>query len=247
VQHLTSAQFGTDAFVFPAGTDVARLDGASPEDEVDTLGGIDVGMTSWSILLVGNRADTVTITNMTRVSEGACAPPLAGIYTPNNLQGEEQQTELYIQVDAPAPTFVDRDPRKAAGTPFFPGKSYSLPKGKTEKIVLRAVAAKQHCRFRIQMEYVAGGGIDSITISKPNGQPFEVTAPLADAANYRYFYLDFLDSLFFCFGRDTTDLVRVTPKEYSDMYLKQKAALDAGTPSCAERPDMLGPLPLYFR
>ena len=110
---------------------------------------------------------------------------------------------------------VDDPDGEDTGAPFFSTHKITLPKGEKNVVQVRALSAKQHCRWRLELDYLADGRRQTMVISAPGDKPFEVTGRADDSA-YTGFYLSPFDG---CRAKDgtETDRLRITGAEYAQM------------------------------
>jgi hypothetical protein len=93
-------------------------------------GGVDVGLSTSEITIMGNRRNPVEIVDMYPVLDGACTPPLSGIFEPHQAQGESEKIVLYTAVDRPSPRMLLADPGTTRNPDaFFAHHKITLPKG----------------------------------------------------------------------------------------------------------------------
>ncbi|MFI6240058.1 hypothetical protein ACIBEF_09300 [Micromonospora sp. NPDC050795] len=216
LKHIPYPQEGAFDYVYPADSDLARLDAKRPDDPAVEAGAVDIERSSWEITLVGTREEAAEAVDLRPVLVEPCGPPLTGIHEPNPSQGDSQKIVLVTHVDRPNPRMLVDDPGGAdAGVPFFATHKITLPKGEKNVIQVRALSAKQHCRWRLELDYLAEGRRQTMVISAPGDKPFEVTGRADDSA-YAWVYLSPSDG---CRAKDgtETDRLRITGAEYAQM------------------------------
>ncbi|WP_433320270.1 hypothetical protein ACQP0U_15925 [Micromonospora sp. CA-269861] len=216
VKHVPYPQEGAFNYVYPAGADLARLDAERPDDPAAEAGAVDIERSTWEITLVGTRDEAAEAVDLRPVLVEPCRAPLTGVFEPNPSQGDSQKLVLVTHVDRPNPRMLVEDPGgEDAGTPFFATHKITLPKGEKNVIQVRALSAKQHCRWRLELDYLAEGRRQTMVISAPGDKPFEVTGSAGDSS-YTWVYLNSFDG---CRAKDgsKTDRLRITGAEYAQM------------------------------
>ncbi|WP_444951770.1 hypothetical protein [Micromonospora ureilytica] len=216
LKHVPYPQEGALDYVYPAGFDLTRLDAKRPDDPTVEAGAVDIERSTWEITLVGTRDEAAEAVDLRPVLVEPCRPPLTGIREPNPSQGDSKKVVLVTHVDRPNPRMLVEDPDgEDAGAPFFATHKITLPKGEKNVIQVRALSAKQHCRWRLELDYLAEGRRQTMVISAPGDKPFEVTGRADDSA-YAWFYLSPSDG---CRAKDgtKTDRLRITGAEYAQM------------------------------
>ncbi|MBM0231049.1 hypothetical protein JNW91_03645 [Micromonospora sp. STR1_7] len=216
VKHVPYPQEGSLDYVYPAGSDLARLDAARPDDPAVEAGAVDIERSTWEITLVGTRDEAAEAVDLRPVLVEPCRAPLTGIKEPNESQGESKKVVLVTHVDRPNPRMLVEDRGgDEAGAPFFATHKITLPKGEKNVIQVRALSAKQHCRWRLELDYLADGRRQTMVISAPGDKPFEVTGRADDSA-YTWVYLNPING---CRAKDgsKTDRLRITGAEYAQM------------------------------
>ncbi|MET8359104.1 hypothetical protein [Micromonospora sp. NPDC005171] len=216
VKHIPYPQEGALNYVYPAGSDLARLDADRPDDPTVQAGAVDVERSTWEITLVGTRDEAAEAVDLRPVLVEPCRAPLTGIREPNESQGDSAKVVLVTHVDRPNPRMLVEDREGTdAGAPFFATHKITLPKGEKNVIQVRALSAKQHCRWRLELDYLADGGRQTMVISAPGDKPFEVTGRADDSA-YTWVYLS---PIIDCRAKDgtKTDRLRITGAEYAQM------------------------------
>lgn len=221
LKHVPYPEEGALGYVYPAGADLARLDAArpyagGPYDPTVEAGAVDIERSTWEITLVGTRDEAVEAVDLRPVLVEPCRPPLTGIREPNDSQGASEKVILVTHVDRPNPRMLVEDPEgEDAGAPFFATHKITLPRGEKNVIQVRALSAKQHCRWRLELDYLADGRRQTMVISAPGDKPFEVTGRANDAA-HTWIYLNSLNG---CRAKDgtRTDRLRITGAQYAEM------------------------------
>ncbi|MFI6783124.1 hypothetical protein [Micromonospora sp. NPDC050276] len=216
LKHVPYPQEGALDYLYPADADLARLDAARPDDPTVEAGAVDIERSTWEITLVGTRDEAVEAVDLRPVLVEPCRAPLTGILEPNKSQGDSKKIVLVTHVDRPNPRMLVEEPGgQDGGAPFFATHKITLPRGEKNVIQVRALSAKQHCRWRLELDYLADGRRQTMVISAPGGKPFEVTGRADDSA-YSWFYLS---PIYDCRAKDgsKTDRLRVTGAEYAQM------------------------------
>lgn len=217
VRHIPYPQEGALDYAYPADADLDRLDSARPKDPAVESGAVDIERSTWEITLVGTRDEAVEAVDLRPVLVEPCSAPLGGILEPNESQGASDKVVLVTHVDRPNPRMllVEDQSDKQADTPFFATHKITLPKGEKNVVQVRALSAKQHCRWRLEVDYLADGRRQTMVISAPGDKPFEVTGRVDDSA-YTWVYLS---PLYDCPAKDgtKTDRLRITGAEYAQM------------------------------
>lgn len=166
----------------PAQKNAALNDPARTTDRAewkDRYNMISVGDVTWEIGLETFRDERVEIINMTPVLDGgSCSRPLGGMLFQNGNAGSIDMIRLSVDIDSPQPVFMTQLDRNDPPVPYFQYRVIGLEKGKRDTIVLIARATNGYCRWRIKAEYYAAGARRELLLSRPDGSPFELTAPL---------------------------------------------------------------------
>lgn len=146
---------------------------------------VDLAITAWEVAIEGMRTNPVEITNIAPRLEEPCREALNRGIILRQSEGLSEKIFLYTDITAPNPTFdggvIGEDggaTRKDGTKNFFAHKNIRLEKGETQVLTLQARALKwEHCRWRYRIEYLSDGEKQSMTLSAPDGEPFEVTGP----------------------------------------------------------------------
>ncbi|MGW3785290.1 hypothetical protein ACWD5Z_11925 [Micromonospora chokoriensis] len=216
VRHIPYPDEGPGAYAYPADADLARLDAARPKDPAAEAGALDIDRSTWEITLVGTRDEAVEAVDLRPVLVEPCRAPVGGILEPNESQGASEKVVLVTHVDRPNPRMLAEDfGGEDAGEPFFATHKITLPRGEKNVIQVRALTAKQHCRWRLELDYLADGQRQTMVISAPGDKPFEVTGR-ADPSAYTWVYLS---PIYECRTKDgtKTERLRITGAEYAQM------------------------------
>lgn len=205
--------------LFPEGTDVFA-DTASADLLMSYLtqrGGVAIGESSWNLVLRGNRADDVTVVDM-RPVDVACDTPLNGVAVDLYPQGEMDRGRLLTQIDDESPAFFDLvaeydEHDHGLGMPvldqrYFTSNYLTLEHNEEVPLSVSAVALKQHCTWKIAIEYTTGGDSGEMRVAGPGGEPFEITAPLDRPGEYAEVALPYCDD-----GR-----VQISGADYQDAF-----------------------------
>ena len=146
---------------------------------------VSVGAVVWQIVLEGGLRGELLLVGLRPVLEGSCTAPRPG----GNLiemvsEGPVGQPVFDTDIDAKEPSFVhvDIDSKRK---PAFTDTVMRLPKGERNVLLLRANSHGPHCKFRIELTYVADGRNHSMMIAAPGGRAFEVTGHAAYKWVYR--------------------------------------------------------------
>ncbi|MEV4719255.1 hypothetical protein AB0J94_18850 [Micromonospora noduli] len=216
LKHVPYPDEGALDYVYPADADLSRLDAKRPDDPTVEAGAVDIERSTWEITLVGTRDEAVEAVDLRPVLVEPCRPPLTGIREPNESQGASEKVVLVTHVDRPNPRMLVEDTGgEDGGAPFFATHKITLPRGEKNVIQVRALSAKQHCRWRLELDYLADGRRQTMVISAPGDKPFEVTGRADDSA-HAWIYLSPFDD---CRAKDGTraDRLRITGAEYAQM------------------------------
>ncbi len=183
-------------FVLPNGVtdeqlaDWDRTKGPPDDDWLAARGAVSVGTAKWEITLEGQRTEQVVVTDMTPKLVGACTDPLTGDLIENRPQGEGEKFHFDVAIDAPNPQFHVTEP-DGTSYPYFETKTITLPRGEKNVIAITANTAGPHCRWTVEVDYLADGKRGHLSILAPDGKPFELTGPVEPSAH---------DSIFVQFG-----------------------------------------------
>jgi hypothetical protein len=184
--------------VFDDGTDIvvpkdltehefASLDRVdwSTEDWVKEHNAVSIGRSGWEITLEGQRTQEVVVTNMTPTLVEACEEPLDGSMIVDGLSDVGLKYRFDVAIDEPHPVFMmigDGEP-----FPYFKQNTIELAKDKKSVFVITVRTSGPYCRWVIDMDYLADGKRNRLTIRAPDGQPFAVTGSL-DPRRYQSVY-----------------------------------------------------------
>ena len=169
---------------FPAGVefDDAELAQVNAASDRFTLllgqGASPVGRAYVSILLEGNRSDTVRIVDAE--VERECTEPLDGSLFLDPPGGAEEAIRLDFDLDAddPIATATGSDGRPAQ---FFPAQTISLAEDEQVALVVTAGTDEQSCDFRVRFTVLHGGDETTVVVPDVAEPPFRVTAPVSEA------------------------------------------------------------------
>ncbi|MGH3789169.1 MAG: hypothetical protein ACRDRG_22035 [Pseudonocardiaceae bacterium] len=154
-------------------TEWLRAHGAVPVDQV-----------SWEITLVGRRTEAVAITDMKPILEGGqCAASVSGALIQRRPAGGPSGIiDLTAAIDSPDRALKRRDDK---GEPqlFFTKNNLLLPAGEKNTLAIITTTAGPYCRWTLDVEYLADGGRQTMTITAPGEEPFSVTGKL-DPSKY---------------------------------------------------------------
>ncbi len=154
---------------------------------------VDVGESQWMITLRGRAEQQVRVTDIVpEIVGGSCAAPLGGhlVYAPG--QGAEDVIPLDVTIDAPRPRLDHWAKGDKAGHPYFTGpaaQQITLDKDESESFLIHAVSRDGYCRWRYRVRYQLGGERAEMTLSRPGGKPFALTAALPDQDDYPSVYV----------------------------------------------------------
>jgi hypothetical protein len=154
---------------------------------------VDVGESEWMITLRGRAAQQVRITDIVpQIVGGSCHAPLGGhlVYAPG--QGAVEVIPLDVTIDARRPRLEHWRQDNKGEEPYFTGptaKQITLNKDESQSFLVHAVAHTGYCRWRYRVHYQLGGVGAEMTLSRPGGKPFEMTAELPDAGDYPAVYV----------------------------------------------------------
>jgi hypothetical protein len=194
VTWMTGPELGPDGYVIPAetvaGTNENELKSflEKPSDGyaqwLANHGAVSVGAAVWQVVIEGGLRTELLLVGMRPVLDGSCSPPAPG----GNLieavsEGPVGQVIYDTDIDAKEPVFirVDVDARLK---PAFTDLVIRLPRGVRNPLLFRANSRGPHCRFRIELTYLADGHNHSMMLTAPGGRPFEVTGH----ASYEWVY-----------------------------------------------------------
>lgn len=132
----------------------------------------------WQIALVGRRTEPVAITNMKPILREPCSSPIGGVLIEDAgpLGGGSGATTLETEISSFKREFTYSGPD--GQVPFFGRNTIMLPKGEKTFVLIRAITLGPHCRWHIEMEYLADGKRQSIVLRPPGREVFEVTGRL---------------------------------------------------------------------
>ncbi|MCS7480471.1 hypothetical protein ACFFQW_33415 [Umezawaea endophytica] len=214
--HLNEAYFLSRP---PSEQDLAgwdRRSGPPPAEWLDRQGAVPLGVARWEITLEGRRTAEVVVTDMKPKLVGPCEPALEGSLVETPSQGGGDKFRFGVAVDKPNPVMMTI----SAGTapyPYFEQKTIKLPKGEKNVIVVEASTSGPHCRWTIEVDYLADGKRGQTSVTAPGGKPFAVTGRL-DPARYSSVFLAAL---------------RKCPEPYRRVSGAEYAEIQAGTkPEC---------------
>jgi hypothetical protein len=195
VTWMTGPELGSAGYVIPA----AALAGLS-ENEARTFverptdgftdwlasnGAIAVGSVVWQVVIEGGLHTELVLVGLRPVLEGACTTPENGgnliEVVPEELAG---QPVFDTDIDAEEPVFVRVD-GDSERMPAFTDTAMRLPKGERNPLLLRANSHGPHCKFRIELSYLADGHSQTKMLTAPGDRPFEVTG---HATAYKWVY-----------------------------------------------------------
>lgn len=133
---------------------------------------------SWEITLQSQRNLNVDIVDMRPVLEGGkCSEPLGGTLIVPESEGASDKISLRLEVDRRAPAFeiLSDD---GSYTPFFTGdgaQKITLEKDKSDTIVMLAESADHlHCRWVVEVDFIADGKRGQMRIVPGEGKVFEL-------------------------------------------------------------------------
>jgi len=152
-------------------------------------GAVPVDLARWEITLVGRRTEAVAVTDMKPVlTGGRCTPAIGGALI-EGLPGGGPSGIITLQtaIDSPRPVLETYSGGNEL-QPFFAHNNLSLPAGEKNTLAVTATTAGPYCRWTIELEYLAEGGRQTMTITAPGGNPFEVTGN-ADPSRYKSVFL----------------------------------------------------------
>lgn len=195
VTWMTGAELGSTGYVIPA-TMIEKMNDneakailEKPTDRfADWLAGhgaVAVGSVVWQVVLEGGLRGELLVVGLRPVLDGTCTTAEPG----GNLiemvsEGPVEQSVFDTDIDAKDPVFVrvDVDARRK---PAFTDTVLRLPKGERNSLFFRANSRGPHCRFRIELTYLADGHNHSMMLAAPGGRAFEVTGHAAYKWVYR--------------------------------------------------------------
>ncbi|MDG4834161.1 hypothetical protein O7627_33390 [Solwaraspora sp. WMMD1047] len=170
--------------------------------QLTAAGAVDVQSSTWEVTLKGARTAGVEIVDMRPVLDEECKPPVSGVFEEIIQAGSDDKIVLVANLEDANPIFHSYTWQDGVGGPFFAEKKISLARDETAVLRVVAEAHKLHCRWRIAVDYISDGARQQMTISDPDGNPFEVTGK---AVEYEWVYLSPLRG---CAGAPKPLLVR---------------------------------------
>jgi hypothetical protein len=141
--------------------------------------------------LEGNRNEIVRIIDIHPVNLHRRAP-LNGVLFDIGPQGADGDVQVAFDLDEPFPDAQTVNSMGMIQSPkYFDSNTISLTNGEHVVIVIRASTSCYDARFDLGVDYTVGGTQKSMTITEPDGKPFEVTAYRFSASgeySYRQVY-----------------------------------------------------------
>ena len=193
-----------------------RRSGPPPAAWLEKQAAVPLDAARWEITLEGRRTAEVVVTDMRTKLVSPCEPALEGSLVETPLEGEGSKFRFGVAVDKPNPVMMVIN-NGAAPYPFFEQKTIKLPKGEKNVITVEATTSGPHCRWTIEVDYLADGKRGQMSITAPDGKPFAVTGRL-DPARYSSVFLA---------------AVRQCPEPYQRVSGPVYAEIQAGTrPAC---------------
>jgi hypothetical protein len=195
VTWMTGPELGPAGYVIPAAMIAGMSENEAKavlERPVDGLatwldghGAVAVGSVVWQIVLEGGLRGELLVVGLRPVLAGACAAPEPG----GNLiemvsEGPVGQPVFDTDIDATEPVFVRVD-IDSTRKPAFTDTVMRLPKGEHNTLLFRANTHGPHCKFRIELTYLAEGHNQAMMLTAPGGDAFEVTGHSAYKWVYR--------------------------------------------------------------
>lgn len=195
VTWMTGPELGPAGYVIPASMipgmseNEAKTFLERPADGfADWLAGhsaVSVGAVVWQIVLEGGLRGELLLVGVRPVLDGACtAPDPGGNLIEMVSEGAVEQSVFDTDIDATAPSFVQVDV-DSTRKPAFIDTVLRLPKGERNTLLFRANSHGPHCKFRIELSYLAEGHSNTMMIAAPGGRAFEVTGHAAYKWVYR--------------------------------------------------------------
>jgi hypothetical protein len=171
-----------DVRMVSSGQMFVHPEGSRTTTEVEVTKSGFADQVKWEITLEGRRSRTVEVVDIVPVIEGGqCGPPVIGVLYayPMGAGSAEEKIWLGVEVDKRDPKFIGDGSR-----PYFDTKKISLPKGEKNNIVVSASTSGPHCRWTIRMDYLADGKPNHLTVTAPDGQPFELVGFVSPLSQY---------------------------------------------------------------
>jgi hypothetical protein len=185
----TVAQAGTYVFQRPLDLSQSELRSLNQLQDLTpqyyawfrSRGGVDPSTSNVQLVLEGNAAQAVRITNMVLVKQ--CTAPLSGTLFASPSAGNEHSILINFDLDSPQP--VAQTP---GGHDFFTANTISLQPGEVQVIQITASTKLFYCQYSIHLTALTGDHATEETITD-NGQPFRVTATYTSVARYHALYV----------------------------------------------------------
>ncbi|WP_146174891.1 hypothetical protein [Umezawaea tangerina] len=203
----------------PSEEDIAGWDrkaGPPSAEWLERQGEVPLDVARWEVTLEGRRTSEVVVTDMRPKLVAPCEPPLDGSLVETPAQGAGDKFRFGVAVDRPNPVMMTIG-GGTAPFPYFEQKTIRLPKGEKNVVTVEATTSGPHCRWTIEVDYIADGKRGQMSVTAPGGKPFEVTGHL-DPARYSSVFLAAL---------------RKCPQPYRRVSGAEYAEIQAGTkPEC---------------
>lgn len=142
-------------------------------DEIQRQGGALVGYSRQELTLQTRRDATLYVTGIEPV-EIQRRPPLAGTLFAVQPQGELENSELRLRLDAVRPVLLDQDGER----PFFVGKHISLGRGEIHVVNVQSETLRCFCTWRLQISYRYRGTTRTLLVPPAGSDPFRMTGPV---------------------------------------------------------------------
>lgn len=169
-----------NSFVIPGpltDQDVASWDrrqGIPDETWLDGHDVVPVDLARWEIILEGKRTRKVVVTNIKPKLVSPCAAPIGGHLVQNPSEGAGDKYPFFVDIDKPDPRLSITG---STGQPYFyfDTKTIELPKDEKNVINITARTSGPHCRWAVDVEYLADDTRNHLVIQAPGNKPFTVT------------------------------------------------------------------------
>jgi hypothetical protein len=148
---------------------------------------VPVDVARWEITLEGKRTRKVVVTNIKPKLVAPCAAPLGGHLVENPSQGAGDKFPFEVEIDKPDPR-LSIENSNGDSYYYFDTKTIELPKDEKNVIGVTAHTSGPHCRWTIEVEYLADDTRGRLSIQAPGNKPFTVTGK-AEPRRYESVFL----------------------------------------------------------
>jgi hypothetical protein len=181
---LTSTITSADGLQEAAAEVVATVPGATTDLSRDPRF-VPAGYAVTRLTLEGKRSGTVSILDA-MVEIDARLPPRQGTLVSIPSQGETDNTDVDLNLDAPQPTFANR----SGGGPYFVGKHITLDRGEVWVISVQSRTTRHEYAWRLHLRLRYRGADRELVIPPATSPPLRMTAFVAPAAYQRQIVWD---------------------------------------------------------